>query len=329
MEFNRVIDFKEGKHDVITLGELVVDFISSGYLQKEGSRLMKDIDSFSRHFGGSPGNIAVNLRALGLNPRIIAGVGEDFLGDYLLDFLHQRGVNLQGITRVKKDRTSIVFVSKSMKNPSFLALRGSDKTLTHNEIQDKIVDEGKILHFTSWSLSHEPSRSTALRLLERAKEKGLKISFDPNFRGVLWEDPEEGRRLIKRILPLIDIMKPSYDDAYNLFGAGHERQDSPEEYMESFLKHGTGLVILTLGEEGLLAGNGKKVLRLPSYGKLVVDTTGAGDAFWSGMYASLLRGYPLEKALRHGSYLSAYKLRYTGGIAPLPSFEDIIKKEEG
>jgi len=88
------------------------------------------------------------------------------------------------------------------------------------------------------------------------------------------------------------------------------------------------MVILTLGAEGLIAGNGKEERKLPGGKNPVVDTTGAGDAFWAGLYAALLKGYSLERALKHGSQVADYKLGYVGGIPPLPRFQKFMEKEE-
>ncbi len=327
MDFQDPLKFNSGTYDVITIGEVVVDFISREYKVENNARRMKDIQAFSRHFGGSAGNIAVNLMALGFFPGLISSLGQDFLGDYLMDFLLQKGISLKGISRTAEEYTSIVFVLKSRENPSFLALRGSDKNLRVTKAQEEIINRGKILHFTAWSLSHEPTRSSTLALIKKAEDKGLRISMDPNYREELWDNKEEGRRMIKEMLARVDFVKPSLEDARNLFLEDPLKSLSPSEYLDKFMDLGAKVVILTMGAEGLIAGNGKEEKKQPGRRNPVVDTTGAGDAFWAGMYASLLKGHSLETALEHGSQIAAFKLGYIGGIAPLPRFEQIIKKE--
>ena len=116
----------------------------------------------------------------------------------------------------------------------------------------------------------------------------------------------------------MDVIKPSVDDAERLFGYG-----TTDEYIKKFIDLGAKLVIMTLGEDGLIASDGKETFKLDSIANEVVDTTGAGDAFWSGFYAAIIKGYDVKEAIKLGNASSAYKLKYTGAVVDFPSLEDL------
>lgn len=297
--------------DVVTMGELLIDMISTDYVPT-----LKEAVHFQKSFGGSPGNIAVNLAKMKHQSALIASIGEDDFGRFLMDFLLEQSVLTEGIQRASI-HTSMVFVTKSMENPLFLPMRGADRELTLQEEQYNLIDRSKIFHFTAWALSYPDIRRVTLELLHYARRKNKLITFDPNYREILWEPGHEGPDFIREsILPLVDIIKPSETDAEHLWG-----KHSLQEYVKLFQQTKDLLVILTLGAEGVLVMDGEETLRIPSHAKEVVDTTGAGDAFWAGFMGGLLRGITVEEALFQGSYSAGYKLGTMGAICELPDQE--------
>ncbi len=292
--------------DVTAVGEVLIDMISHRY----DSDFVGD--SFSSHFGGSPANVAMNVRRLGWNAAIITSVGREPFGQFIVGALKEAGVNTQGVVRQAQHPTSMVVVSKSRHSPRFIAYRQADRYLEPTEAALALAASSRILHFTSWPISLEPARSTVQELLAVARQQGRLIGFDPNYRDVLWEQGHDGRAFITELLPLVDVVKPSDDDAEHIFGPG-----SPEIQLQRFLDCGVPLVMLTLGSEGCLVGCAGDVRHLPTLATEVVDTTGAGDAFWSGFYSGLLAGLTVEKALRRGSATAAYKLTKTGAVVDL------------
>ncbi|EOD01535.1 carbohydrate kinase family protein [Caldisalinibacter kiritimatiensis] len=313
LELNNRITLSNAQIDVLTVGEILIDMISDEYDDFNNG-------GFHRYFGGSPGNIAINVSKLGYKSSIITNVGNDSFGKFLLKKLKENGVNTDGVTLDDSKNTSMVVVSKSKKSPSFIAYRDADKNLKLTDKVKELVKQSKIVHFTSWPISYEPARSTTLEIIDIAKEQGKIISFDPNYRKVLWEKGHDGVKFIEELLSRVDIIKPSEDDAYHIFG-----EDTPEGYIKRFLDLGVKLVMLTLGKDGVIVSNGKEIIKVPTLATEVVDTTGAGDAFWSGFYAGLLKGKTIKESIMVGSAVSAYKLREVGAIADLPNINEIEK----
>jgi sugar/nucleoside kinase (ribokinase family) len=313
MRLDDRITFPETPYDVVTMGELLIDMISTDYVPT-----LKEAVHFQKSFGGSPGNIAVNLAKMKHRSALITSIGQDDFGRFLLDFLREQNVETKGI-QITSGHTSMVFVTKSTENPIFLPLRHADLALKLTDEQFQLITDAKIFHFTAWALSYPSIRRVTMELLQHAHRHQKLITFDPNYREVLWEPGHDGPGFIRRnILPLVDIIKPSEIDAEHLLG-----RQSLDAYAEQFKDTGNLLVIMTLGADGLMVIDDHEVFRIPSHARKVVDTTGAGDAFWAGFMAGLLTNSPVRQALFQGSYSAAYKLGTMGAICELPDAQTL------
>ncbi|WP_204437017.1 carbohydrate kinase family protein [Amphibacillus cookii] len=311
LNFEDKINFTNKKNDVLAIGELLVDMISTDYGDNFES------NQYSRFFGGSPSNIAINTRRLGIHSMAVAAVGKDGLGDFLINYLTEAQLDPSFIQQVDH-ATSMVLITKSKATPVPIFYRGADYYLDYSEQLAKLIQDSKILHFSSWPISRSPARHTIDKCIEVAKQNGLLICFDPNYHPKLFSREEDGPAYVKSIIKHVDIIKPSEDDAERLFG-----EDKHENQVRKFLDLGAKLVIMTLGKDGALVSNGRETIKFSSYASNVVDATGAGDAFWSGFYAALVKGYMLKEALELGQAVSAYKLKAVGGVVDLPKLEAI------
>ncbi|GIO16292.1 fructokinase [Cohnella xylanilytica] len=311
MDFREKLHFEERPNDLFAVGELLVDMISDEYDDTFLS------SGYTKYPGGSPSNIAINAQKLGIRSQIAACVGNDGFGEFLLERLRQEDVNTHFIQRAEES-TSLVVVTKSRATPIPIFYRGADYRLAYTPQLEEALLHSKLVHFSCWPISRLPSRRTIERAIDAAAAHGVRIGFDPNYHRMIWQAGEDGVSYVKSILSKADIVKPSEDDAERLFGP-----DTPANQLEKFLELGAKLVILTLGKDGALVSNGKETREYATMASEVADTTGAGDAFWSGFYAASIKGYPLEEALRLGFAVSAYKLKYTGAVVDLPRLEDI------
>lgn len=309
-DFDKNIPLQTRENDLLTIGELLIDLISQDYDATNSN-------VYHRYFGGSCSNIAMNIKKLGVNVQVIGAVGKDPFGMFLLDQLSQSSIDTTTIQQVEES-TSLVVVNKSKGTPHPIFYRGADFHITYSSMLEQALLNSRILHFSCWPISKEPARLTIEQVLQKAKEHNLLIGFDPNYHPLIWQGGHDGVKYIKSILSHVDIVKPSRDDAERLFG-----YDRDEKQIEKFLSLGAKLVILTLGKDGLLVSNGKETLHFDSLANEIIDTTGAGDAFWSGFYAAILRGYPIQDAIKFGLASSAYKLKFVGAVVDFPSFETL------
>ena len=309
--FNNVVKFENKRFDVFAIGELLVDMISDDYDADNSC------DKYSRYFGGSPANITMNIKRLGGNPIISASVGNDRLGEFLINNLKKNNINTEFINKVNNS-TSMVLVTKSKETPLPIFYRSADYNLEYNEDIGSILKNSKIVHFSCWPISQKKSRKVIEKVIEEARKNNVLIGFDPNYHEMIWEEGHDGIEYIKNLIGKLDIIKPSEVDAERIFGP-----DTPENHVDKFIQCGAKLVIMTLGKDGAIVSNGTETIKFKTLATEVVDTTGAGDAFWGGFYTALTSNYPLKEALNIGFATSAFKLKNVGAIAELPSIEEL------
>ena len=309
--FNNVVKFENKRFDVFAIGELLVDMISDDYDADNSC------NKYSRYFGGSPANITMNIKRLGGNPIISASVGNDRLGEFLINNLKKNNINTDFINKVNNS-TSMVLVTKSKETPLPIFYRSADYNLEYNEDICSILKNSKIVHFSCWPISQKKSRKVIEKVIEEARKNNVLIGFDPNYHEMIWEEGHDGIEYIKNLIGKLDIIKPSEVDAERIFGP-----DTPENHVDKFIQCGAKLVIMTLGKDGAIVSNGTETIKFKTLATEVVDTTGAGDAFWGGFYTALTSNYPLKEALNIGFATSAFKLKNVGAIAELPSIEEL------
>ncbi|WP_062353111.1 carbohydrate kinase family protein [Bacillus kwashiorkori] len=309
--FDEKMTLPDKNNDILTVGELLIDMISDSYSDNF------DSSAYHKYFGGSPANIAMNVKKLGITSLIASAVGKDGLGKFLINQLHMSGIDTSFVQEVDY-ATSMVLVTKSKSSPVPIFYREADYHLQFTPHLKEAVENAKIIHFSCWPISKMPARSTIEDIIQVAKAHHSLICFDPNYHPMIWERDENGIDYIKSIIGKTDIIKPSEDDAERLFG-----KDIHEKQIEKFLKLGAKLVIMTLGKDGAIVSNGKETIKLNTLATEVVDTTGAGDAFWSGFYTGIVKGYTIKEALNIGMAVSAYKLKFTGAVVDLPKLEKI------
>ncbi|WP_369412812.1 carbohydrate kinase family protein [Oceanobacillus alkalisoli] len=208
-------------------------------------------------------------------------------------------------------------ITKSKYTPTPIFYRDADYHLKFSDQLARGIKDSNILHFSYWPLSMDPAKETIEKCIEVAEANHLLIGLDPNYHPKLWKNDENHIDYLEYIISKVDIVKPSMDDANRLFG-----KDTVDNHLKKILDLGAKLVVMTLGEDGAIASNGDETITFNSLATKIVDTTGAGDAFWSGFYAALIKGYTVKKALQFGFAVSAYKLKFTGAVVELPELEN-------
>lgn len=304
---------------IVIVGETIVDMISGRY-----EKNLVNATRFQRFFGGSPANIATNLTQLGWEPLFVSRVGADAFGTFLATRLQSSGISIDHLQIDLDHHTSMVFVCKSKTTPSFFPARGADQFLEAPSDLDGLLEDARFLHFGSWALSQPQSRASMEKIMAKARQKGVPIGFDPNYRKVLWEKNHDGVTYLSEMMPMVDLCKPSDDDALHLFG-----KMRPEEALQRFHTLGVKMVVFSMGKRGVLVSDGKRVEHLFPLARKVQDTTGAGDAFWSGLYTGLVQGKSLFESARIGNAIAAFRVERIGGEDPLPPLESLLETYVG
>ncbi|WP_417861182.1 carbohydrate kinase family protein [Winogradskyella sediminis] len=302
--------------DILCVGEVLIDFIGH-----QKNVLINNTRDYHRYLGGSPTNVAMNAARLGLKSRMVATVGNDGFGEYIFERLSQVGVNTDSVNKLNNKPTSVIFVSRSQNTPDFIPYREADYYISEDQISTQLLNETNIYHTTCFALSKKPAQSTILKKAEEAFKIGCKLSIDVNYADELWEDKKEALSVIKAYCKFNPLIKISEDDMLRLF----ERKLPHNEIFNFFHNEGVETICLTLGSKGVkLSQKNKEVIELPAIKvEDVMDTTGAGDAFWSGFLFAFIKEKPTEECLKVALQLAALKLQNVGR---LPDNIDILSK---
>ncbi|AEY67229.1 carbohydrate kinase [Clostridium sp. BNL1100] len=260
--------------DVVALGELLIDFTPTG--NSSANNLL-----FERNPGGAPANVLTAVSKLGGKCAFIGKVGNDQFGNFLKSVLEDNHIEAKGLKFSEKVNTTLAFVhldEHGDRSFSFYRNPGADLMLTPDDLELDIIKECKIFHFGSLSMTDEPARSATIKAVEYAKSEGKIISYDPNWRPLLWKDDIQARAGMMLGLEYADILKISETELEFLTG------ESNLEYGSKILfNKGIKLILVTLGPKGCFFRCSDGCGHLNTYDTRVVDTTGAGDAFLGGL----------------------------------------------
>jgi sugar/nucleoside kinase (ribokinase family) len=283
--------------------------MSEGFAQN-----LLQVARFQRFAGGSAANLAMNLVRLGHPARLVASLGKDAIGDFLLDQLKQIGADTNGIKRHSKP-TTLILVTRSKEVSSFEAYRGADCQISDEQFPDLDLSNTLLFHTTCFALSKEPARTAILKAAEKVAQGGGQLSIDLNYADKIWENAlKEGQDIVARYCSWGPLVKVSEVDFQRLYPG---RPFVVADVLDHFLGLGAREVCLTLGGEGVWVANQKiEPFLLPANKIEVKDTTGAGDAFWSGYLSAWLLGEDVEGRLARGRAVAELKLQHLG---PLPA----------
>ncbi|WP_162126723.1 carbohydrate kinase family protein [Flavobacterium phycosphaerae] len=305
--------------DIISIGEVLIDFI--GHEINTSINRTKD---YHRFLGGSPTNVAVNASRLGLNAILVASCGQDGLGDYVIRKLKTNNVNTNYIRKSETTPTSVIFVSKSTETPDFIPYRQADCEIFESQLPDDVLVDAKIFHTTCFALSKNPARDTIINRAKKAKELGLKLSIDINFSERIWPDREEAKEVIKEYLSYDPLVKLSEDDCYRLFSS----VKSEEFIFEYFHSLGANTICLTKGKNGVVVSDVTQGLFFQKAIPIedVKDTTGAGDAFWTGFLYAQLHHKTIDQSMTIAQKLAAMKLQNVGRLPDGIDFKEYLNQ---
>ncbi|MFA7417706.1 MAG: carbohydrate kinase [Acholeplasma sp.] len=308
---------------VITIGEALIDFIPN-----EKDVDLKAVNSFVKHAGGAPANVAAVVAKLGGSSIFLGQVGHDSFGDYLIDKLKYFGVETKYIHQTSRRPTSLAFVSLTAKGErDFIFYRnpGADELYEASMVPKHIFDRN-ILHFCSVSLADQPIKDAHLRAIELTRRHNGLVSFDPNIRLSLWHDHKKLLNRVYEFLHLADIVKVSSEELSFLTGFDHE-EIAIKSLFVGFVK----VVIVTKGKKGaaLYFKDIDAVIKHQGFSVDSIDTTGAGDAFMGAFLKQLsennlvLNQYNSYDILKNSNAYAALSTTKLGGMENIPSVESL------
>ena len=289
--------------DVIALGELLIDFTENGF-SANGNPLLE------ANPGGAPCNVLAMLQNLGKKTAFIGKVGKDAFGDYLKDTVCQAGIDVTNLIQDATVPTTLAFVHTAAdgdRSFSFYRDPGADMILSESEIDYNQITDAKIFHFGTLSMTHDGVRAATIKAVDYAKEHGLLISFDPNYRPLLWKKEETAKEMMRYGCEICDILKISDDEITFITGKDTVEAAIPV-FREMYLPK---LMCVTCGKQGSVVIY--KDMQVTCDAVLrpdTIETTGAGDTFMA-----CVLNYILEHGIEDLSKDDLYQMQRFAAMA--------------
>ena len=300
--------------DLYSIGEMLIDFIPGS-----------EPASYIRKAGGAPANVAIAVSKNGLAASMACKLGDDDFGRFLMDTLAENNVKAACPELCREAITTMAFVTLAEDGErrfTFARKPGADMLLKEAEVLESDIADAAIIHAGSCSLSAQPEAAATVRALRLGHELGKLVSFDVNYRNVMWNDDIDAcARAVMDILKYVDLLKISEEEVDMIGG---------EAGIPKLMKdYGVALVVQTLGANGVRAYFGGDDFDVAGRKVRAVDATGAGDAFWGAFLAKLricgvekatdLTANIVREALRYGNVSGSICVQTKGAIASIPT----------
>ena len=334
--------------EVVCLGELLVDMMAGA--EAPGEEPVDDVSAgdvsageislgevslgeatyFHKAPGGAPANVAVGLARLGRTSAFVGQVGDDPFGHWLRDTLARENVDVSHLLHSQVARTTMAFIAArrdGQKDICFYRNPGADALLSSADLRPQLLEDVRIFHCGSVSLSQSPCREAQMRVAQMCVERGVLVSFDPNWRPSLWDDADEARELIWQMIPLSDVVKIAAEEWEFITGT-----NGLEDGATKIRAAGPRLVIVTRGAQGAYFNCAAASGEVPGVAADALDSLGAGDAFVAGMLAKilerdaladLLNEADLRRVVQFANACGAFATQSRGALPGLPTREEI------
>jgi 5-dehydro-2-deoxygluconokinase len=327
----------EKKYDLVTYGRSSIDLYSANI----GSPFV-EIQQFNAYVGGSPLNIAVGARRLGLKSALLTGVGQDQVGEFLLHFLKKEDVETKFIGIKPEARTSAVVLGIEPPDNFPLVYYRNNCADSKVDIDDVIaanIGQFRIMEISATALNVEPTRSAAFYAAEEAKKNNVPVLIDLDFRADQWHDARAfgvtARAFLngctialgteEEILATM-LSDPNQIKIKNQQISAPEIRGNVEESIQSIMKLGVEALIVKRGAEGsrVYLKNGE-VVDVPGFPVEVMNILGAGDAFAAGFIYGYLMDWDWYKCCRMGNACGAILVTKPGCSNFNPTLDEAME----
>lgn len=301
--------------DLLCMGEPLAEF-NALPADAEGRTL------FLAGHGGDTSNVAIAAARQGAKAGFLGAVGQDAPGDSLMALWQREQVATDTVWRDPAAPTGVYFVTHDAGGHHFLHYRkGSAASRFGAEAvaeRSGAIRAARMLFASGISLGiSEAAADGVLAAFALARQAGVKIGFDTNYRPKLWP-PARAAAMMHAAMASADYVFPGLEDAAILIGL-----TDPDAIVDFYLRLGSAVVVLKMGAEGAILADAAGRVRIPSYPVAAVDATGAGDTFCGAFLARILAGDKPAEAAGYAVIAAALKCRAHGAVAPIPRAAEV------
>jgi len=322
--------------DIVCIGRSSIDLYSDDI-----GKPFEEITGFSAYVGGCPTNISVGTRRLGLRSALLTGVGKDPVGDFILHFLDNEGVDTSLVATKEGRRSSAVILG--IEPPDKFPLvyyrdNCADIEIDIDDVSKIPFDRCRSILVSGTGFSKEPSRSATLYAAERAVAEDVTVVLDVDYRPDQWPDLRTFGTVMRSVLGYVDIVIGTSEEikAAAFTGKGqakvahsqvsnYEVEADQEEAIELVLSKGPEVMVLKSGADGsyVYREDQSEPEHAPGFPVEVKNVLGAGDAFASGFIYGFIEGWDWVKCARLGNACGAILVTRHGCANFMPTMEEV------
>ena len=307
-------------------------------LMAEEEGKLENVAHFQRAMSGAEVNVAIGLTRLGHETEYVTRLGDDPFGYYIRNELHKNGIGIKNIIFDPVYRTGIQLKNKvtdgSDPYAPYYRKESAASKISREDVENIDLSEIQLVHVTGIppALSQSAREATEY-LMERAHNKGIFITFDPNLRPALWESEEGMKKELNHLASYANLVLPGIAECRILTG-----KNEKEEEAEFYHSLGVETVIIKDGSNGAYlsqkkTGESRRQIQIPGFSvKKVIDTVGAGDGFAVGVLSGILEGRSMEESVLRGNAIGAIQVMHRGDNEGLPTrkiLEQFIQSQTG
>ncbi len=301
----------------LIIGRAGMDF----YADPPGT-LLEEATRFTTALGGSSANIAAGLTRLGCKAALLTRVSDDAVGRFCLNQLDHYGINRRFVRTVGGEaRNSLAVVETRLENTQSVIYRNNaaDFAMCAEDVRDLPYDEFSALVTTGTVLAAEPSRSATFDAFKRARDAGLPLIFDVDYRPYSWASAEEASEVYSRAAALCDVIIGNDVEFGFMAGQGKDGLAKARD----LVREGAGIVVYKMGELGAITITKDSETRTGIFATEALKPTGAGDSFMAGFLAALAQDRPLTEAVMRGSAAAAMVVARVGCAPAMPTQDEL------
>ncbi len=320
------------RHDLITVGRANMDL----YSQDIGAEFA-DVSGWDAMVGGSPTNIAIGTARLGLRSIAFTAVGDDPVGDFVVRYLRDEGVDTSYVLRKHGKLTSLAFLAVQPPDRfplTFYREDPADIYLTVEEAARLPWGETRAVQHSGNAFSRGSCAAAARYAAQAARDHGLESYLDLDLRPVEWAGPADYGRAMREVIPRCDVVIGTEEEFYAALAddptpvlAGGSVPDGDhaelDRRVEALLGAGPQALVLKRGPGGVTVLQAGERLDVPGFPVEPVNTVGAGDSFASGLIRSRLAGLGWRESARFANACGAITVTRHGCAVAFPTEAEV------
>ena len=306
-------------YDLVAIGRAGVDLYSLDF-----NKPIKDATKFAKYVGGTSANVVVGASRLGLNAALVTRVSNDELGEFIIDFLRKERVETKYVKMDNKRKTGIVFAEISPRRDGkfiFYRENAADLFVEKEDIEPSLIRNTRSLIVTGTAMSANPSAETNYYAAKLAREYGVKVVLNLDWRPSLWNTTKEVRvRRYTRVLAISEIVIGNENEYMAATGV-----DNIEEAVGSIPESKQKILVITRGDRGSDIRYKNKKMTTPVFEVKLLKGLGAGDGFIAGFLYGHLKGWDLYHATRFGNAVGAMVVMGHSCSESMPTYSQVVK----